>query len=433
MKKIDRIIAFLLLLVPVCVYANDPHWEYDSYSFQYDMSMYISIHQQGVETDQWDNLELAAFCNDECRGIAEVGLVSAGPKYYYLRVRSNVSSGETISFKCYDKTNDKEIAFLETVTFESLKRYGYPSDPYILNLPVLSVTGVALNKSSLILEEEQTEQLTATVSPSNADNKKVNWSSSNASVATVSATGLVTAKAIGTATITVTTEDGNYTATATVIVTQKGITVEEGEPAGANGIGKIFVWLNVPTDALFTGSFVLKLPAGFHLDADASKLAGDLGLNLALLITQNADGSWLFTISTKSSANEVNPYRKIVEIIYTIDDTIADGDYEALVSDVDITLDNDVKIEEELITVKITVDHDYVGISAVNQETQVYVANHTLYVKKAAAETVNIYSVAGTCLHRKEKGVGTLVIPLNTQEKILIVKGSSGWVRKIRN
>jgi hypothetical protein len=72
-------------------------------------------------------------------------------------------------------------------------------------------------------------------------------------------------------------------------------------------------------------------------------------------------------------------------------------------------------------------------VAAVNPETQVSVANHTLYINSAAIETVNIYSVAGTLLYSKEKGVGTVVIPLNTQERILIVRGSSGWVKRIRN
>ena len=82
----------------------------------------------------------------------------------------------------------------------------------------VAVTGVSLNSNSETLEVNQTVQLTATVSPSDADNQNVTWSSSNNSVATVT-DGLVTAIGAGTATITVTTEDGNKTATCTVNVT----------------------------------------------------------------------------------------------------------------------------------------------------------------------------------------------------------------------
>ena len=83
----------------------------------------------------------------------------------------------------------------------------------------VAVTGVTLNKTSLTLEAGQDETLTATVAPSNADNKDVSWSSDNPSVASVDQTGKVSAISAGTATITVTTADGNKTATCNVTVT----------------------------------------------------------------------------------------------------------------------------------------------------------------------------------------------------------------------
>lgn len=83
------------------------------------------------------------------------------------------------------------------------------------NIPVQSVS---LDKTSLGLTEGETAQLTATVLPDNATNKNVTWSTSNASIATVDANGLVTAVSAGTATITVTTEDGSFTANCTVTV-----------------------------------------------------------------------------------------------------------------------------------------------------------------------------------------------------------------------
>ena len=82
----------------------------------------------------------------------------------------------------------------------------------------IPVTGVSLNKSSLTLNEGETETLTATIAPSNASNQSVTWSSNKTSVATVDSTGKVTAKAAGSANITVTTADGGKTATCTVTV-----------------------------------------------------------------------------------------------------------------------------------------------------------------------------------------------------------------------
>ncbi len=82
----------------------------------------------------------------------------------------------------------------------------------------IPVTGVSLSLTELSLEKGRTATLTATVAPSDATNKKVTWSSNNTAVATVEE-GTVTAVSGGTATITVTTEDGSHTATCEVTVT----------------------------------------------------------------------------------------------------------------------------------------------------------------------------------------------------------------------
>lgn len=84
--------------------------------------------------------------------------------------------------------------------------------------PSIAVTGVSLNQTSLTMTVGDIRTLTATVIPSNATDKSVTWSSSNTSVATVSSSGVVTAKAAGKATITVTTNDGRKVATCQVSI-----------------------------------------------------------------------------------------------------------------------------------------------------------------------------------------------------------------------
>ena len=90
---------------------------------------------------------------------------------------------------------------------------------------VVSVTGVTLDKTSLTMTEGETQSLTATVTPDNATDKSLSWSSSNNSVATISSDGQVTAVSAGSATITVKTNDGGKTATCTVTVKAKVISV----------------------------------------------------------------------------------------------------------------------------------------------------------------------------------------------------------------
>jgi len=102
-----------------------------------------------------------------------------------------------------DKTNEAK---------DTIEKRSPPPEP-------VAVTGVSLNKTTLSLTVGEIEYLHATVSPANATNKATDWTSSNANIATVDKYGDVTAVAPGTATITVTTVDGNYKATCAVTVT----------------------------------------------------------------------------------------------------------------------------------------------------------------------------------------------------------------------
>lgn len=70
---------------------------------------------------------------------------------------------------------------------------------------VVAVTGVTLTPSNVALVRGTTAQLTATILPASATDKNLVWSTNNASVATISTSGLVTGVAAGTAIITVTT------------------------------------------------------------------------------------------------------------------------------------------------------------------------------------------------------------------------------------
>jgi len=90
----------------------------------------------------------------------------------------------------------------------------------------ISVTGVSLNTNSISIEEGQSETLTATVAPNNATDQNVTWSTSNSSIATVS-DGVVTGVSQGSATISVTTNDGGFSASCSVTVTKSSTATDE--------------------------------------------------------------------------------------------------------------------------------------------------------------------------------------------------------------
>ena len=117
------------------------------------------------------------------------------------------------------------------------------------------VTGVTLNQTSISIVPGGGETLTATVTPADATNKKVTWKSSNEAIATVDANGIVIGVAAGTATITVTTEDGGYTATCAVevinFVNVTGVTLNKTSTTIAVGASETLTATVTPDNATF--------------------------------------------------------------------------------------------------------------------------------------------------------------------------------------
>lgn len=90
----------------------------------------------------------------------------------------------------------------------------------------VKVKGISVDKTALTLEKGSSYTLKTTITPENATNQSVTWTSDNKDVATVSG-GKITAIAKGTATITATTADGNYTATCKVTVNEENNASEQ--------------------------------------------------------------------------------------------------------------------------------------------------------------------------------------------------------------
>ena len=143
---------------------------------------------------------------------------------------------------CIDRCPDDAEAFIASV----------PGITVLREFPApVKVSSVKLNKASTTLQEGATETLTATVAPPNAANKGVTWSSNRTDIATVS-NGKVTAVKQGTATITVTTVDGNKTATCTVTVTPiavTGVTLNKSETTIVKGQSETLTATVAPPNA----------------------------------------------------------------------------------------------------------------------------------------------------------------------------------------
>ena len=94
---------------------------------------------------------------------------------------------------------------------------GFTASAEITVIPV-QVTGVSISPKSVSVALGHTIQLTASITPSNAANKNLSWSVSDETIISVDGQGTVTGLSLGTATVTVTTEDGGFTASAEITV-----------------------------------------------------------------------------------------------------------------------------------------------------------------------------------------------------------------------
>lgn len=166
------------------------------------------------------------------------------------------------------------------------------------------------------------KKLTATITPANATNKGLTWKSSNPSVATVDSNGNVTAVSAGTATITVTTTDGKFTATCVVTVSSTEMKVEI-----KNGITEVpeafktLKNLNTPekiTTAMRTAITQLGIPSGNTAVYDVTLMVNDgggwkkadasnfpaSGLTVTLPYPQGTDSSYRFKVVHMFTTND---------------------------------------------------------------------------------------------------------------------------------
>ncbi|WP_194529929.1 Ig-like domain-containing protein [Zobellia roscoffensis] len=103
---------------------------------------------------------------------------------------------------------------------------GFASSSYIeVQSAPIQVTGIAIVPDSLKIVEGFDATLTATIFPEDADDKGIIWSTDSPSVVSVDSLGMVTALTVGTALVTVTTDDGGFTSSAFVEVLRAPIRV----------------------------------------------------------------------------------------------------------------------------------------------------------------------------------------------------------------
>jgi uncharacterized protein YjdB len=174
-----------------------------------------------------------------------------------------------------------------------------PTTFTITTVGTVSVTGVSINPTTAVsIPQGGTSQLTAAISPSNATNQNVTWTSSNTAVATVNAAGLVTAVTPGTSNITVTTQDGNKTATKSVTVTAAVNITATDASAGEGG--------NVGVFTISTSGTSSNITVGYTVSGTATSADYSPALSGSVTLTSAAPSATITITPTDDTSFEGN-------------------------------------------------------------------------------------------------------------------------------
>ena len=173
---------------------------------------FVDIDGNEVIKPQYD--EASSFRN----GLAAVR--QGNTAYIIDKQENKIKGSEKIPVAAYfvENENGETIIFHpgEYIVIEENNKFGFGKVAYIENN--IKVTDIRLDSTKLELAEGEVATLLATITPIDATNKNLIWTSSDKEVAAVDTYGKVTAKSAGKAMITVTSEDGKHTATSEVIV-----------------------------------------------------------------------------------------------------------------------------------------------------------------------------------------------------------------------
>ncbi|MFS4494148.1 Ig-like domain-containing protein [Maribacter sp. 2308TA10-17] len=161
----------------------------------------IAYHSNWAGNREWDK-----FTTQKSQGIS----LTQGDSYYVEALMKEGTFGDNLAIG-WRRPSDGDGALASQVI------PGNVLSPFIPDM--VAVSGVSLSPTTLTLSESQTVMLNPTIAPSGASDQSVSWSSSDAAIASVDTNGLVTGISEGTATITVTTNDGGFTSQATIEVT----------------------------------------------------------------------------------------------------------------------------------------------------------------------------------------------------------------------
>lgn len=129
MKCKILIIAFTILTLGI---KATPNWTVNTAQYEYSQTLTTTVQLEGG-VEAAENDLLAAFVNNECRGVATATYVDAYEKhYFFLTVFSNQYEGEQVELRFYQSSADSIYAAISSLTFTDGENIGSASEPFIV-------------------------------------------------------------------------------------------------------------------------------------------------------------------------------------------------------------------------------------------------------------------------------------------------------------
>ena len=225
---------------------------------------------------------------------------------------------------------------------------------------VTPVTGVSVTPAQATIRVGNTTTIKAIVTPDDATEKAVTWTSSDDTVATVDSNGVVTGVKVGTATITATTIDGSFAATCEVNVNRKHSSGSSSGGGGGSSVAKYGVTISDSKNGAVTASaakaetgdkviLTPKADEGYALDKITAKDKDGKEVKLKA----EKDGTYSFTMpkggvtvdttfkQAEGAANTDKPAAATKTILLQIGSTAVIVDDQAIINDVAPVIRND--------------------------------------------------------------------------------------------
>ena len=256
----------------------------------------------------------------------------------------------------------KELEYIAAKTIPTIAKKHPDWKTYIEKKWIVDVSGIKLNKTNLSIEKGKASKLVATLTPTNASNKVVTWSSSNTKVASVDGIGNVEGKSAGITIITATTKNGK-SAKCEVKITEKSTP----QPTATKNISSLNIALSTtsvtyngkaqtPAVTIKDGSTVLKNGTNYTLSYSKNINAGTAIITITGKGNYKGTATKIFTINPYSIANTT--ITGIVDKTYTgksiKQNVLVEDASKTLVNEIDYTIIYQNNIKEGMATILIT-------------------------------------------------------------------------------